>query len=242
MLFISGRGSLPQALGARRTLLQSCRMWRRQRSGAGVTERLQSAEREHLDRVDSKLRPGHALLVAQRPLPEEFSASLRFCVHRTHCWFESQSGLQGDAVFCSDSWPFADQSVRILILHRLDQFSTQPEALLQEAARIVEPAGELVLFGVRSHRFDGQPASRRLLTRILNDVGFRVVAHEPLLGIGSSLRLPFRLHPAVRTLDAWTSVGFAIHAQRRDQGARVIDLRQRKLSVRPMGAEWVRRA
>jgi ubiquinone/menaquinone biosynthesis C-methylase UbiE len=58
-----------------------------------------------------------------------------------------QKGIETDAWMTSSDWPFADQSIDLVVMQHSLDFTRRPHQMIREAARTIVPSGHLVIIG-----------------------------------------------------------------------------------------------
>jgi ubiquinone/menaquinone biosynthesis C-methylase UbiE len=58
-----------------------------------------------------------------------------------------QEGIETDAWMTSSDWPFADQSIDLVVMQHSLDFTRRPHQMIREAARTIVPSGHLVIIG-----------------------------------------------------------------------------------------------
>lgn len=60
----------------------------------------------------------------------------------------SSGQLGGDMIARADAWPFADQSLDLVVMRHSVEISAQPRALIREATRVLADGGQILITGI----------------------------------------------------------------------------------------------
>lgn len=174
--------------------------------------------------------------------------------HRLHCCMDCETMGQGVGVcFLPEELPFASQSLDLLVLPHLLEFSAHPHQILREAERVLVPEGHLIITGFNPVSMWGL---RRALSGNLGEVPWvgqylslvRLKDWLSLLGFESRFSANGCYAPPVssqiwlRRLSFMDSLGkrwwpfaggaYLLHAVKRVQGVRLIVPRWREKNAR----------
>lgn len=114
--------------------------------GRDSAQRLLSFESQELQQLLARYYGMHMLYIGISDKPECLSAS-----HVSHCfrmalpWQRHTDEYQG--VMTASDWPFADESLDVVVLHHGLDFTRRPHQMIREAARVLVPNGYLVQLG-----------------------------------------------------------------------------------------------
>lgn len=89
--------------------------------------------------------PAGAVLFVQADDLDVVDCSAHRCVYLN---LAASGQLGGDVVACADAWPFADQSLGLVVMRHTVEISAQPQILVQEAARVLADGGQILLTGI----------------------------------------------------------------------------------------------
>ncbi len=105
--------------------------------------------------------------------------------------------------------PLADASFRAAVLHQVLHYADDPRAVLQEAARVIEPGGRLIVVDLAGHQDEGlrlEKAHRRLgfgeaeMAELFEATGFAGTPPQRLSGRGHDILVWSAVR---RTTDNW---------------------------------------